>query len=307
METLPMTPKDVSIALYQPRPGTNAVAIRRAMLSMSSVMDSLDTIEKAVFVATTDRPFEEYGDAELVETFATALKWIARDIGLRDTQSPDFHAAIVRISQIAKRYYPNLTIKDIKMAFELMVAGELNDYFPKDRNGNPDKDHYQMFNADYFCKVVNAYKNRRAMIIAKANKSVPRPEIVRDPAQDAYYRNCTRRSLIMAVLEYKYRGRWPDMSPIMEMLSYDLLATCGLVDPVTITEREQSRILEMAISAYEKKMAYHDVGRIRKAGTDDEEIKYYIHCAERKKALKAAFDYIIENELQITDYIKYER
>lgn len=307
MEALPMTPNDVSVALYRPQPGIKSIAVRRAMLSMPAVMDSLDSIEKAVFVATTDKPFDEYDDNELIMTFAGSLKWIAKDVGLRDTESPDFKAAVVRVSQIAKRYYPNLTIKDVKMAFELTVTGELNDYFPKDRNGNPDKDHYQMFNADYFCKIINAYRHRRSSVIAKANKAVPQPEQERDPKKDAYYRNCTRRSLIMAVLEYKYRGRWPQISPIMEMLAYDMLADLGLAEPYEITQQEQTRILEQTIAEYERKLQYHDARRLRNAGTNADEIKYNSTRAARKKALKAAFDYIIDNEIQITDYIKYER
>lgn len=302
-----MTPNDVSVAIYRPQSGTKAIAIRRAMLNMPAVMDSLEPIEKAVFIASTDKPFEEYDDNELIMAFAGSLKWIAKDIGIRDTESPEWKTSVVRIAQIAKRYYPTLTIKDVKMAFELTVTGELNEYFPKDRFGNPDKEHYQMFNADYFCKVMNAYRHRRSSVIAKANKSVPLPEQERNTKEDAYYRNCTRRSLIMAVLEYKYSGRWPQMSPIMEMLAYDMLANCGLAEPCEITAKEQIKIFEQTIAEYERKLKYHDARRLRNAGTNADEVQFNSKRAARKKALRAAFDYIIDNEIQIKDYIKYER
>lgn len=307
MEALPMTNNDVSVALYGPQPGTKAIAVRRAMLSMPAVMDSLDSIEKAIFVATTDKPFDEYDDNELIMAFAGSLKWIAKDIGLRDTESPDFKAAVVRVSQIAKRYYPNLTIKDVKMAFELTVTGELNDYFPKDRNGNPDKDHYQMFNADYFCKIINAYRYRRSSVIAKANKAVPHPEQERDPKKDAYYRNCTRRSLIMAVLEYKYRGRWPQMSPIMEMLAYNMLADLGLADPVNVTEREQQAILSDMLAEFSRKQMVANKAQLKRDGIKAEQIQFPAYRLARRNALKATFDWMISEEIQITDYIKFEK
>lgn len=307
MKALPMTHNDVSVALYRPQPGTKAIAVRRAMLSMPAVMDSLDSIEKAVFVATTDKPFDEYDDNELIMAFAGSMKWIAKDIGLRDTESPDFKAAVVRVSQIAKRYYPNLTIKDVKMAFELTVTGELNDYFPKDRNSNPDKDHYQMFNADYFCKIINAYRYRRSSVIAKANKAVPHPEQERDPKKDAYYRNCTRRSLIMAVLEYKYRGRWPQMSSIMEMLAYDNLANVGLADPVNVTEREQQAILSDMLAEFSRKQMVANKALLKRDGIKAEQIQFPAYRLARRNALKATFDWMISEEIQITDYIKFEK
>ncbi len=91
------------------------------------------------------------------------------------------------------------------------------------------------------------------------------------------------------------------------MLAYDLLTDCGLAEEYIITEQEQTRILQQTISDYESKLKFFEANRIRKAGNNSDELRYVTIRAGRKKALKAAFDYIIDNELQITDYIKYER
>lgn len=306
MESLLMTPKDVAVAIYRPQPGTKAVAVRRAMLSIPAVMESLDNIERAVFIATTDVPFSDYQDNAIFGVMADSLKWIAKDVGIRDTESEDWKVANVRISQIVKRYYPTFTIKDVKMAFEMTVTGELNNYFPKDRNGNPEKDHFQMFNVDYFCKVMNAYRMRRNEIIHKANKAVPEPERERDPKREMHYRNVSRRDTIQAFLKYKYRGVI-DLSPIGEMLAYDNLANVGLADPVNVTEREQQAILADMLAEFSRKQMVADKAQLKRDGIKAEQIQFPAYRLARRNALKATFDWMIKEEIQITDYIKLER
>lgn len=303
MNSLLMTPKDVAVAIYRPEPGTNALAVRRAMLSIPAVMESLDNIERAVFVASTDVPFAEYGDKSLYDVISESLKWIAKDIGIRDLQSEDWKTSIVRISQIVKRYYPTLTIKDVKMAFEMTVTGELNDYFPKDRNGNPDKDHYQMFNVDYFCKVMNAYRLRRSKIINKAIKSVPEPEKVDTPESIAYYRQIVSRTAIQAFVDYKENGRI-NLSSIMEMLVYDKLADVGLAEPVVVTEKEYNAILRDSIVELERKHLVADKAQLERDGCNAEQIQYPAYRLAKQKALKATFDRMIADGIQITDYVK---
>lgn len=69
-----------------------------------------------------------------------------------------------------------MTLADIKLAFELATTGELDDYLPKDSQGNPDKKHYQQFNADYFAKILNAYRRKQNGVIHKAYKALPEPK-----------------------------------------------------------------------------------------------------------------------------------
>lgn len=304
METLPMTPNDVSVALYRPQPGTksNAIAVRRAMLSMPAVMESLDTIEKAVFVATTDKPFEEYSDNELVIAFSGSLKWIAKDIGLRDTESQDFKASIVRISQITKRYYPTLTIKDIKMAFELTVTGELNDYYPKDRNGNPDKDHYQNFNAEYFCKVVNAYRAKRASVIRKANEQIEKPVLIEEK-QPEKWREETQKELIQTIDDFARTGQINVPLDASVDLMYRELVKLGFAEPVEITANDQNYCYRQLMADLIKNSESYKMAELQKRGTDAEEIQRpaYYRCVRRQ--FKDAIENIILNEVNIKDYI----
>lgn len=297
----------ISVAVYRPQAGTRAVDVRRGMLQIPAVMQSLEPVERAVFIASTDRTIAEYSAQALTAELSKALGWIAKDIGYRATDTGDWNYTIIRVAEILKRYYPNFTIKDFRMAFEMSVTGELNDYLPKGRDGQPDNNHYQQFNAEYVCKILNAYKIRRSEILKKANESVPKPQAERDTRMDKYYRNCTRRQIIETVLLYKYRGYMPELSMIGEMLVYEGLAKVGLADPVTITEHEQRAILERTLWELSKKQRIAEANELKNAGCKAEQLQFPAFQLARRKALKTAIESIVNDEIQITDYIKYER
>lgn len=292
--------------VHTPPPGTTAIAIRRAIAQTPAIVDKLNPIERSVFLASTAKVAQEYDDAELIAVMADTLKWIAKDIGIRDTESPNWKITIVRFGQILKRYYPLFSVKDIRMAFELMVTGELNDYLPKDRFGNPDKEHYQMFNADYFCKILNAYRVYRKAVINKAVEMVPKPVKQRNEAEERFYRNQTRKDIIAAFLFFKYRGYMPKLSPILEMLAYQDLAMVGLAEPFDVTLQEQQIILRRTLFELTQRQMIGDKKRVEQQGINAPDIQHGAYRLARLKALKRTFAEMVAEEIQITDYIKLE-
>lgn len=293
--------------VHTPPPGTTAIAIRRAIAQTPAIVEKLEPIERSVFLASTAKVAQEYDDAELIAVMADTLKWIAKDIGIRDTESPNWKITIVRFGQILKRYYPLFSVKDIRMAFELMVTGELNDYLPKDRFGNPDKEHYQMFNADYFCKILNAYRVYRKAVINKAVEMVPKPVKQRNEAEERFYRNQTRKDIIAAFLFFKYRGYMPKLSPILEMLAYQDLAMVGLAEPFDVTPQEQQIILRRTLFELTQRQMIGDKKRVEQQGINAPDIQHGAYCLARLKALKRTFAEMVADEIQITDYIKIEQ
>ena len=292
--------------VHTPPPGTTAIAIRRAIAQTPAIVEKLEPIERSVFLASTAKVAQEYDDRELAATMADTLKWVAKDIGIRDTESPNWKITIVRFGQILKKYYPMFSVKDIRMAFELMVTGELNDYLPKDRFGNPDKEHYQMFNADYFCKILNAYRVYRKAVINKAVEMVPKPVKQRNEAEERFYRNQTRKDIIAAFLFFKYRGYMPKLSPILEMLAYQDLAMVGLAEPFDVTPQEQQIILRRTLFELTQRQMIGDKKRVEQQGINAPDIQHGAYRLARLKALKRTFAEMVAEEIQITDYIKLE-
>lgn len=283
-----------------------AVMIRREMVKIPAVMGALEPVEKAVFLASTAKTIAEYDAAELAAELATALKWICKDVGYRSQDESDRQYLVIRTTEILKRYYSGLTLKDFRMAFEMSITGELDDFFPRGRDGQPDRNHYQQFNAEYICKILNAYKGRRAWVLRKAHEAIPKEEAKPNLERRKYYRNETRKGCIKAFESFKENGRLPEMSPIAEMLYYDELAAVGLADKIEITLSDQKEILRRTMNYHAQCGNIGSVRRLMESGTDDPELQYGSFVLARRKALIAAFSKMVADEINIMDYIKLE-
>lgn len=283
-----------------------AVMVRREMVRIPAVMSALEPVEKAVFLASTAKTIAEYNAADLSTELAIALKWIWKDVGYRSPDESDRQYLVIRTAEILKRYYSGLSLKDFRMAFEMSITGELDDFLPRGRDGQADRNHYQQFNADYVCKILNAYKGRRGAILKKAYDAKPEAEQPRDPEMEKEYREATKRDCIEAFEYYRIYGYLPDMSPIGEMLCYNLLASVGLAPEVNVTIEEQKAILQHAINEYARNGMVGDMRRLQQAGPDAPELQHGAFVYARRKALAATFRRMVEQEINITDYIKFE-
>ena len=284
-----------------------AVMIRREMVKIPAVMGALGPVEKAVFLASPAKTISEYTPAELAAELNTALRWIAKDIGYRATDESDTQYLVIRTAEILKRYYAGMTLKDFRMAFEMSLTGELDDFLPRGRDGQPDHGHYQQFNAEYICKILNAYKGRRAWVLRKAHEAMPpEPEKHISPEELRRLRNETKTECIQAFEFFKENGRLPDMSPIAEILFYNLLAAAGLAPEIVVTIDEQKAILQRTINQFARRGMVGDIRRLEQGGTDAPELQHGAFTMARRKALKAAFAKMAADGIIITDYIKFE-
>lgn len=281
-----------------------AVMVRREMLNNPAVMGVLGPVERAVFLASTAKTIAEYSGTELTAELATALKWIFKDVGYRSTDEKDAQYLTIRTAEILKRYYANFTLKDFKMAFEMSITGELDDYLPKGRDGQPDRNHYQQFNAEYVCKILNAYKGRRAAVLNKANEAIPEAEPVTDEKQRREIKAGIRKDFIECFYFYRDNGYLPPISPIAEMLYYNIVSEIGFADEIVVTIDEQKAIFQRTINEYARIGNVGDVNRLQKEGPGAEELKHDSFALARRKALKRSFERIIKDGIVITDYVK---
>lgn len=285
------------------RPATqSAVEMRREMVKNPAVMDSLGPVERAVFLASTAKTIADYSPTELAAELKTALKWISKDIGYRATDESDMQYLVIRTTEILKRYYANLTLKDFRMAFEMSITGELDDFLPKGRDGQPDRNHYQQFNAEYVCKILNAYKGRRGWVMKKAFESVM--PVTPEPKNNPVYRKQAKRDCIFAFLFFKYHSRMPEISSIGELIYYELLESVGLADEIVVTATEQKWIWQRTINEYARNGMIGDVNRLKNEGINSKSLEYGAFSFARRKALERTFARMVQEEIQITDYIK---
>ena len=278
---------------------------RVAMANNPAVMSALDSVEKAVFLSSTAKTFLEYNVNELALELRKSLSLIFRDTGFRPTGEAETNYLVIRVCEIVKRYFPTLTLKDFRMAFEMCITGELDEYLPKGRDGQADRSHYQQFNADYVCKVLGAYKSRRAWILKKANDATPKKEGETDPEEIKFYRLMAKQDLIKCYESFVETGRL-EMTPIGEKIYYDLLAGVGLAEKVEVTAAEQKEIFERTINALARNGMRGDVDRLKASGIEADELQNGAFTLARKKALKETFERMMENGINIREFIKVE-
>lgn len=283
----------------------SAIAERRQMILNPSVMNSLDSVEKAILLASTAKTVVEYDPRELAGDLEVILRGVIRDVGYRLASPDEIHTITVRMLEIVKKYYERLTLKDIRMAFEMSVAGQLDEYFPT-RGGVPDRGHYQQFNVDYFCKIVNAYIARRGKVLQKARQAIPVEVQDIKEEEKALWKNEAKRGLLDCYDTYTLYGKLPELSPISEMLYYTYLHELGFAKDVQVTEDEQKEILRRTIAQYAMKGYIGDMNRLKESGTGDAEIQTGAYRLARRKALKDAFDFCVKNEIELAEYVKFE-
>ena len=279
---------------------------RAALARMPEVVKALDRSERLILGASITKPVKDYTLEALAGELTKSLRWIARDIGYTIKGEDDWQYITVRTAQLLKRYYETLSVDDFRLAFEMAVAGELDSYLPKDRSGHADTGHYQQFSAEYVCKILNAYKSKRAAALKRAEQAGPKVEGPGVPeAEQQVNARRMRRELFYCWLHYKYRGRLPRLSPIQEMRFYDILAEAGLADPIAVTEAEQAAVLSKTIMHYATAGLVADLQRVRKEGNESDEIQGEAYRLARKKALIRALKEITDKEIQLRNYVQF--
>lgn len=298
--------ENTALEIYNTKPGTKAIEVRRRMMQLPEVAKALNPVEKYVFAASTKTPIAEIDDAKLVENLSLLFKRIAMDVGYIIPQNEnDWNYIQSRLLDILKRYHSDMTLADIKIAFELATTGELDEFLPKDKHGNPDKNHYQQFNADYFAKILNAYRRKQNGVIHKAYKALPEPKKELTPEEKRYYNNQVVARCREVFLQYKYTGRFV-LGVTDGMLIYDWLRKLGFANEVAGTEDDRKQALtrymqRVARGLVNKYEAYH----VQRKGTDAPELDFTAYEIARDKEIKRTFDRMIADELQIDNYLDF--
>lgn len=292
--------------VYNPPICTKSIDVRRQMMKIPEVSESLSRIEKYIFYASTKLQICDIDDATLVAKTGKLFRYIAMDVGYNIPQDTNDWAYICsRLMTVIKRYYSQLTLSDVKLAFELVATGELDKFLPKDSKGNPEKKHYQQFNVDYFARVLNAYRKKQEEVIAKAYDAVPNREREMRLEQKIWCHNYMENKKRMAFLQYKYTGK-VDFGFCGEIFAYDWLLKIGFADPVAETEDERKQALNRFMRKHSEGFvnqytAYH----VRRKGIKSTEIDYIAYGVARHKEIIKAFDRMIEDELQVDNYLNY--
>lgn len=300
--------ENTALEIYNTKPGTKAIEVRRRMMQLPEVAKSLSGVEKCIFAASTKMQIADIDDGTLIAKTGQMFRFIAMDVGyIIPTNSEDWAYICTRLLDILKKYYSQMTLADIKLAFELATTGELDDYLPKDSQGDPDKKHYQQFNADYFAKILNAYRRKQNEVIHKAYKAVPEPKKELTPEEKRYCHNQTVARCMEVFLQYKYTGRLV-FGLTDEMFVYNWLLGVRLADEVKETEDDRKEAYNRFLARAARGLVNEfTVYHVRKQGTQSPEIDFTAFEVARRKEIKRTFDQMIKDEIYIYHYLRFEK
>lgn len=153
---------------------------RKVMLQNDEVLSQLGEIDLLITEKSINSSIKEMDRTQAVNTLTLMSQNILSDIGLKQADPYE----IARFCDVVVKYYKRLSINEIKLAFELLLIGELDNYLPKDKYQQPDKNHYQSFSFDYVSKVLKAYTKRRDRTWQKAHLALPSNERKEPTEQD---------------------------------------------------------------------------------------------------------------------------
>ena len=291
------------LTTYQP---TQAEIRRQNYSQIPGLIDNLSNPEKLIYRESIQLPIRAIADAELIKNLNILLPRIAKDMGYSFKDMNELQNLIVRLAQVLKNYYSNLTLQSLKLAFELCLIGELDRYLPKKIGGEADRSHYNNFGLDYICKILNAYKSRRGEVLDRIEAKAPVKQDIVSAEEKEKYRKRTKIDCILCYWYFKYHNRLPDISPFAEMLYYNLLAEAGLADEIEVTEVEQRQIWQRVANNFARKGMVSELAEVESKGLDivDKQYSHHVNSLARRKALINTFRRMQIEEIQITDYIR---
>lgn len=283
----------------------DAALERRRMAGDAKLARVLTRHELKMFKASCGKRIRDIEDGELLKRLGNLFRVVAMDTGYTIPAAGEWALIQTRLFEYIREYYGGYTIEDVSLAFELLVVGELDNYLPKDSQGNADRKHYQRFNADYFARVLNAYGRRMNAVIDKSYKSIEIDD-AREPSKEEIEKS--KHYLYKVVndiyLRYKYTGLLT-FGIGDEMLCYMLLNEVGLADDIIVSENDRALAMRRYMRrAYRGLVNKYVAERVRGKGVESEELNFSAYEVARERALICAFNYMIDNEIQLKDYIR---
>lgn len=281
------------LAVYQAN-----ISIYDKLLACETVKNKISKVDYEIIKAAAGEKIGQMSNEKFVAIATQMLRFIALDVSYKISDNQGEWAYIqARLLDVMKKYYSDLTLSEIKQAFELSAVGELDNFLPLDRYGNADKKHYGAFNTDYFARIVNAYKKRKGIALEAGVNNMPQSYSNKSDSGkdkevlDSVFKTC--------FLRYKYRNELPG-SEIEYMLIYERLKDCYIANNITISDIDKK-------SAYLRYLKRASMGIINKytadkelkKGAESKDIQYTAYELARKKEIKDIFDYIIDNDLNI--------
>lgn len=254
----------------------------------------LNGVDGLILAAAKNTTIGEMQPTEVAAAVNQCFRFISIDVGYkRPADDAEWQYIVVRLADVLKRHFYDLTIEDVKTAFELLTVGDLDNYLPTNGSGEPDRSHYQNLNAEYLCKVLRAYKKRRDVAYTNIKAAQPKTQKVLPPTPTKTPAEKTRECYDT----YKATGNLIFKIPPDDVTIANFLMEKGLMAAVEIKDEDKEKAF--ALYKAECNLGRHNDYAARwiiRAGKSARELQPKAYKLALSRCIKAAFDKIVSRE-----------
>ena len=169
----------------------------------------LSKVDQKIFRDSTLLLVSECTDErKRIDNFSKVLNGVCLETGLKMPDVRDAGSIFYAVCDVIDMYFDDLSFNEIRLAWRLLAVGELDPFLPKDRYGSPDKNHYGSLSVDYISKVLKAYKKRKVETMERVSQIMPDEKPKPTPEQEKMFLNLQAYNFVLALLKYKYSGRF---------------------------------------------------------------------------------------------------
>ena len=204
MGELATIPKDIS-------ENFKTLTVQRQEISTNQqVINNVTPTESIILIAGSNVMIASMEAQQFKEQMVKVLKEVARDVGITYwNDNVKMKERIPGIMAFALSFYRDMTINDIKTAFDLSITDKLDEYLPKDKFGQPENKHFQEFGKEYFGRVMKAYRLLKRKTWNNAKKLLPEPREVVSDEEKALFRASFIETIHKKFFLYRDRDEKP--------------------------------------------------------------------------------------------------
>lgn len=290
-----IVPFNKNLALY--------VSQKVVKLQIPEVVNGLSSLELKIAKAGVSTPITLMGENDLKNDLPNILLRIAVKMGIRDCEI----SQAVDVFKFVVDYYSSLSIAEICLSFELSLVGALDDFLPKDREGNPDNKHYQQFSLEYVSKILNAYQKKKGIIWNVVNNLLPMETFTISEEQQRKNDIFFNEKIVREFYLFKEKSKKPEF--LMSWLVIERLKKFNLINiplPTGISEEHTERAIN---DVKFNRKPIHSMERMRilndlKNGKIDDLINQWAGSMQEDDFVIQIFEDLISKNIKIEEILK---
>ena len=265
----------------------------------SNVKGILNDTEQEIMRASLSAKIKDIPNDKYMDDMSVILNYTAIDVGFAKPNLQEWGYIKMELCETLKKYFYGFTLQEVKLAFELLQGGKLDNYLPLNSNGDPERQHYNRFGIEYFSRVLKAYLGLKNEVIAKVYQH---GETAEPKKLESNATADIRHSVYISYLHYKYMGTkptWPN-----NYLIYRELNRANIIGDIDITEADKRQAMRILMKDVHNGLIGDFVGKcIRHLGAKHPDVNDKAYIVAQERTILQAFDEYIINEIQLDKYL----